>query len=95
MKSGAYTYVNPAVDPNAGNRAAKFVQNMDFERFAATDAEMQGAEMLLADSTSSVSEVATYCGFDSPSNFTKMFKRFYNCTPREYRRIKNPLILAQ
>ncbi len=47
MKSGAYTYVNPAVDPNAGNRAAKFVQNMDFERFAATDAEMQGAEMLL------------------------------------------------
>ena len=56
---------------------------------------MQGAEMLLADSTSSVSEVATYCGFDSPSNFTKMFKRFYNCTPREYRRIKNPLILAQ
>lgn len=48
---------------------------------------MQGAEMLLANSASSISEVATYCGFDSPSNFTKMFKRFYKCTPREYRHI--------
>ena len=46
---------------------------------------MQGAEMLLKNPVSSVSEIATLCGFDSPSNFTKMFKRFYSCTPREYR----------
>ena len=48
---------------------------------------MQGAEMLLANPSGSISEIATYCGFDSPSNFAKMFKRFYNCTPREYRKI--------
>lgn len=48
---------------------------------------MRGAEMLLANPTSSISEIATYCGFDSPSNFTKIFKRFYRCTPREYRNI--------
>ena len=48
---------------------------------------MQGAEMLLANPASSISEVAAYCGFDSPSNFAKMFKRFYSCTPREYRHI--------
>lgn len=46
---------------------------------------MQGAEMLLADPDSSISEIASMCGFDSPSNFSKMFRRFYNCTPREYR----------
>ncbi len=46
---------------------------------------MQGAEMLLKNPTSSISEIAVLCGFDSQSNFAKMFKRFYNCTPREYR----------
>lgn len=46
---------------------------------------MQGAEMLLKNPTSSISEIAALCGFDSQSNFAKMFKRFYNCTPREYR----------
>lgn len=47
---------------------------------------MQGAEMLLKNPAGSISEIATSCGFDSPSNFTKLFKRFYNCTPREYRK---------
>lgn len=46
---------------------------------------MQGAEMLLKNPASSIAEVAAGCGFDSQSNFAKMFKRFYNCTPREYR----------
>lgn len=47
---------------------------------------MQGAEMLSRNPADSISEIATLCGFDSPSNFSKVFKRFYNCTPREYRR---------
>lgn len=47
---------------------------------------VQGSEMLLKNPTDSISEIAALCGFDSPSNFTKMFKRFYNCTPREYRK---------
>lgn len=46
---------------------------------------MQGAEMLLGNPADSISEVAVSCGFDSPSNFSKTFKRFYKCTPREYR----------
>ncbi len=45
----------------------------------------RGAELLLNNPTHSISEISTQCGFDSPSNFSKMFKRFYNCTPREYR----------
>lgn len=46
---------------------------------------MRGAEMLLNDQEKSISQVAMNCGFDSPSNFTKFFRRFYNCTPREYK----------
>ena len=49
---------------------------------------MQGAKMLLEDPAASISEAAVRCGFDSPSNFTKMFRRFYNCTPREYRHMQ-------
>lgn len=48
---------------------------------------MKGAERLLGNPAESISETATLCGFDSPSNFAKVFKRFYNCTPREYRNL--------
>lgn len=47
---------------------------------------MQGAEMLLCCPESSISDIALSCGFDSPSNFAGTFKRFYNRTPREYRK---------
>lgn len=47
---------------------------------------MQGAVMLADTPGISIQEIATRCGFDSQSNFAKMFKRFYNCTPREYRK---------
>jgi AraC-like DNA-binding protein len=46
---------------------------------------MRGAERLLQKPAESVSEIALNCGFDSPSNFSRMFRRFYGRTPREYR----------
>ncbi len=46
---------------------------------------MQAAALLLNNPAGSISEISIVCGFDSPSNFSKMFRRFYNCTPREYR----------
>lgn len=45
----------------------------------------QGASLLLRSPGSSVSEIAAMCGFNSPSNFSQMFRRFFKCTPREYR----------
>lgn len=48
---------------------------------------MQGAALLAEHPSSTISEIAISCGFNSPSNFTKLFRRFYNCTPREYRNI--------
>lgn len=47
---------------------------------------MQGAELLLKNPTASISEIGSLCGFESQSHFAKMFKRFYNCSPREYRK---------
>jgi AraC-like DNA-binding protein len=47
----------------------------------------QGADFLLRNPASSITEISALCGFDSLSNFSKMFKRFYNCTPREYRNL--------
>jgi len=46
---------------------------------------MRGAEALLQNPSGSVAEIAADCGFDSPSNFSKMFRRYYTCTPRQYR----------
>ena len=34
---------------------------------------MQGADFLLKNPSKSISEIAGLCGFDSPSNFSKMF----------------------
>lgn len=49
---------------------------------------MRGAQMLLDSPRSSISEIAGACGFDSPSNFSQMFRRFYRCTPKGYRKEK-------
>jgi AraC-like DNA-binding protein len=48
---------------------------------------MQGANLLLTFPTLSISEIASTCGFDHPSYFSKMFKQFYNCSPKEYRNL--------
>ena len=45
----------------------------------------RGAELLLRHPERSVSELSLACGFGSPSNFAKQFRRFYRCAPREYR----------
>lgn len=47
---------------------------------------MQAATLLQRDSSKNIIEISSICGFDSTSNFSKMFKRFYNSTPREYRK---------
>ncbi|MDF2886808.1 MAG: cupin [Lacrimispora sp.] len=44
------------------------------------------ATMLSQTPGSSISEISTKCGFDSPSNFSQMFKRFFLCTPGDYRK---------
>lgn len=46
---------------------------------------MQGTVLLRASPAASIAEVSAACGFDSPSYFSKQFRRFYQRPPREYR----------
>lgn len=43
---------------------------------------------LLRQTTRSISDISTACGFDQQSHFSNMFKKEYGCTPSNYR--KNP-----
>ena len=46
---------------------------------------MQSAEQLRARPAAGIAEISAACGFDDPSYFSRQFRRFYQCTPREYR----------
>ncbi len=49
---------------------------------------MKAAEMLLSLRQKTISEIALDCGFESPSNFSMLFKRYYQMTPKQYRNTK-------
>lgn len=39
---------------------------------------------LLAQGKDSITDISMQCGFSSPSYYTKLFRKFTGCTPREY-----------
>ncbi len=45
----------------------------------------QSAAMLGGDSSTEIADIALDCGFASPASFAQLFRRYYGCTPREYR----------
>lgn len=47
---------------------------------------------LLRESSLNITEICTRCGFTSPSYFSKMFKRYLGCSPKEYRNGIIPLV---
>ncbi len=47
---------------------------------------MRSAEMLLSEPGRSIAHISSACGFDYPGYYSKQFKRFYQCSPREYRK---------
>ena len=48
----------------------------------------ESARMLLSRPAAGMSELSGACGFDSPSYFSKQFRRLYQCSPSEYRKNK-------
>lgn len=48
---------------------------------------IKAAELLVKNPSHTISEIASLCGFNSSSNFSKLFKRFYKYSPREYRNL--------
>ena len=47
---------------------------------------MELAAQLLDNPSLSMSAIASQCGFSNYSHFTSVFKRFYSCSPTEYRK---------
>ncbi|WP_373695158.1 helix-turn-helix transcriptional regulator [Mediterraneibacter gnavus] len=48
---------------------------------------IRSASVLTEYPDKNISIVAEECGFDSPAYYTKKFKEFYFCSPREYRQV--------
>lgn len=46
----------------------------------------QSALLLRENKSDDIASVALNCGFASPGSFTQLFERYYQCTPREYRK---------
>lgn len=47
---------------------------------------MKAAELLVNDNTLTISQIASKCGYDSSSFFSKSFKQYYKCTPLQYKK---------
>lgn len=47
---------------------------------------MAKAAVFLKETDRSVTGIAADCGFESPSNFSRTFRKYYDATPLEYRR---------
>ncbi len=50
-----------------------------------TDIRIGNAARLLIDTTRSINDIAYDCGFGNISNFNRVFKKYKNCTPRDFR----------
>ncbi len=53
-----------------------------------TSARMKKARYLLNSTASRSSEIAIACGYNDPNYFSKVFKKLFGVSPREYRTIK-------
>ena len=73
--------LNPSYFCRVFKRASgsSFVDYLNFVRICKS-------EKMLATSEKSILEIACDVGFSSLSYYTRIFKRYKNCTPNEYRR---------
>ncbi|MGS0526135.1 helix-turn-helix domain-containing protein [Zobellia nedashkovskayae] len=46
---------------------------------------LQKAEYLLKNHTLNISEISMECGFNDPKYFSRLFKKNFECSPKEYR----------
>ena len=66
---------------------SRFFKNRTGKNFWSyvTDYRMECVQSMLTESDMNISEIAFSCGFNSLSNFNKVFRSRYGCMPREYR----------
>ena len=56
---------------------------MSFSEYL-TQLRMQKAKELLYTSTMTVNEISAACGYDVPSTFYRLFKKYYGVSPKQY-----------
>lgn len=55
-----------------------------------TMVRLKNAAISIHDSKRSISDIAISCGFSDLNNFIKQFKRFYGCSPSQFRALNTP-----
>jgi AraC-like DNA-binding protein len=74
------------MNPDYLNRVFRKVHNMTMTEYLHRR-RLADAAKLLHESTDSVAEVASACGYSTVAHFRRMFERFNGLSPREYRRL--------
>lgn len=54
-----------------------------------TEAKMSAAATLLSETTRSITSISEALGYSSIEHFSSAFKKYYHCSPRQYRRYQN------
>ena len=70
--------------PNALSRFFKQRTNRSISNYI-NEVRLGHATNMLADSTMSIAEISYRCGFNTISNFNRIFKNFKEITPKEFR----------
>lgn len=74
------------INPDYLNRVFREVHHMTMTQYLHRR-RLSDAAKLLRETTDSVAEVASMCGYSSVAHFRRMFERLNGLSPREYRRI--------
>jgi AraC family transcriptional activator of pobA len=74
------------ITPNHLNKTVKAITGKSPTKWI-DEAILLEAKVLLCQSNSSISDVAVEVGFDDPSYFTRLFKKYENQTPSDFRRM--------
>jgi AraC-like DNA-binding protein len=74
------------INPDYLNRVFREVHDMTMTEYLHRRRQSDAAK-LLRESTDSVAEIASTCGYTTVVHFRRMFVRFHGLSPREYRRL--------
>lgn len=67
------------------SRSFKQIMNMSFKEYV-NHLKINDAQKLLLTTDKSVAEIAEELGYSSPSHFINVFKKFKNCSPKQYKK---------
>ena len=74
-------YLSTFFKQQTGEKFSDYVQRV----------KMEVAANLLERGDQNVKEVAVAVGYTNPNSFTRAFRQYYQCNPKDYRRIKQGL----